>query len=213
MNSAWLKQLLSHPELTQMGHGQSESDSNLGLGWLYYAQVRISRPRHVVCIGSWRGFVPIVLARGLKDNGDNGRVTFIDPSMVDNFWADPEKTQQWFNSFGLDNIDHFRYTTQEFVQSDTYRRLPRVGILFVDGFHSAEQAKFDHEAFVHLLEPESCVFFHDGVRRKTSKIYGPDKAYEHTVCDYIDELRSRPELQVYDFGLADGVAMVARRIL
>lgn len=211
MNSVWLKQFLSHPELTKMGHGQSEKDLNIGLGWLYYAQVRITRPKHIVCIGSWRGFVPMVLARGLLDNAENGRLTFIDPSLVDDFWADPEKVRQWFASFGLDNIDHFRCTTQEFVNSDSYKQLAKVGILFIDGFHSAEQAKFDHEAFIHLLETESCVFFHDGVRRKQSDIYGSDKPYVHTVCDYIEELRSRPDLQVFDFTLADGVAMVSKR--
>lgn len=211
MNTEWLRKLLSNPDLTKMGHGQSESDLNIGLGWLYYAQVRILQPRHIVSIGSWRGFVPMVLAKALTDNAQNGRVTFIDPSMVDDFWADPEKVQHWFASFGLDNIDHFRCTTQEFISTDAYRQLAQIGILFVDGFHSAEQAKFDHEAFMHLLEPQSCVFFHDGVRKKNSRIYGSDKAYEHTVCDYIEELRARDELQVYDFSLADGVAMVGKR--
>ncbi len=154
----------------------------------------------------------MVLAKGLMDNAEDGRVTFIDPSMVDDFWSDAEKTKSWFTSFGLDNIDHYRCTTQEFVQTEAYKQLPSLGVIFVDGFHSAEQARFDHEAFMHLLEPNGCVFFHDGVRKKNSEIYGSDRAYVHTVCDYIEELRLSPELQVYDFSLADGVAMVSRRI-
>ncbi len=153
----------------------------------------------------------MVLAKGLKDNAEQGRVTFIDPSMVDDFWRDPQRTTAWFAKFGLDNIDHFCCTTQEFVQTDHYRQLQAVGILFVDGFHSAEQARFDHEAFMHLLEPGGCVFFHDGVRRKISRIYGADRSYEHTVCDYMDELRSRRDLQVIDYPLSDGVAMVSTR--
>ncbi len=212
MDNQWLETFLADPKLLRMGHGQSASDLNLGLGWLYYAQVRILKPKHIVCIGSWRGFAPMVLAKGLADNAEGGRVSFIDPSMVDNFWADADKTRQWFASFGLDNIDHFRCTTQEFVESAAYRQMREVGILFVDGFHSAEQARFDHEAFMHLLEPGACVFFHDGVRKKNSGIYGADKAYVHTVCDYIDELRSRTDLQVFDFPLADGVAIVSSRI-
>lgn len=212
MDSEWLKALLSEPTLQKMGHGQTEADLNLGLGWLYYAQVRILRPKHVVCIGSWRGFAPMVLAKGLADNGENGRVTFIDPSMVDDFWADADKTRKWFASFGLDNIDHFRYTTQEFVQTEAYSQLQPIGVLFVDGFHSAEQARFDHEAFAHSMAPESCILFHDGVRRKKSGIYGADRMYVHTVCDYIEELRARADLQVMDFPLADGVAMVSRRV-
>ncbi len=211
MDNNWLKKFLSHPDLIKMGHGQCETDSNIGLGWLYYAQVRILRPLHIVCIGSWRGFVPMVLAKGLVDNAQNGRVTFIDPSLVDDFWIDTEKVRLWFTSFGLDNIDHFRYTTQEFVNTEWYRKMSNIGILFVDGFHSADQAKFDYEAFEHLLVPGGCAFFHDAVRKKISGIYGFDKAYEHTVCDYIKKLRSNEDLQVYDFSLADGVAMVSKR--
>lgn len=211
MNTEWLKMVLAEPKLVLMGHGQSVLDLNLGLGWLYYAQVRILRPQHIVCIGSWRGFAPMVLAKGLADNAENGRVTFIDPSMVDDFWTDAEKTRKWFASFGLHNIDHFCCTTQEFLQTEAYARLPKLGIVFVDGFHSAEQARFDHEAFAHLLEPNGCVFFHDGVRKKQSKIYGADREYVHTVCDYIAELRSREDLQVFDFPLSDGVSMVSKR--
>lgn len=212
MDNQWLRTLLSNPLLTKMGHGQTESNLNLGLGWLYYAQVRILQPKHIVCVGSWRGFAPMVLAKGLRDNGEGGRVTFIDPSLVDDFWAHPGKVRAWFSSFGLDNIDHFKGTTQEFVVSSRYKKLPKVGILFIDGFHSADQARFDHEAFALLLEPNSCIFFHDGVRKKVSRIYGPERVYEHTVCDYVEELRLRNELQVFDFGLSDGVSMVSRRV-
>ena len=195
-----------------MGHGQSEQDLNLGLGWLYYAQVRINRPKHIVCIGSWRGFAPIVLAKGLQDNKEGGHLTFIDPSFVDDFWANPEKTKSWFMSFGIDNINHFRNTTQEFIETYAYRNLEKIGVLFIDGFHSAEQARFDHEAFKPYLTPDATVFFHDGVRKKISKIYGEEKSYEHTVCEYIKDLRSREEFQVVDFYLSDGVVMVSPRL-
>lgn len=212
MDPEWIEQLFSHHELLEMGHGQTPEDLNIGLGWLYYAQVRILRPRHVVCIGSWRGFAPMVLAKALLDNRQGGRLTFIDPSLVDDFWADPVRTQDWFRSFGIDNIEHHRCTTQDFVRSAAFGLLPAVGMLFVDGFHTAEQARFDHEAFMPLLEPDGCVFFHDAVRRKTSRIYGKDRHYEQTVCDYIGELRLRSDLQVMEFPLASGVALVSRRV-
>ena len=80
---AWIAKLLSAPEMLQMGHGQDAASQSLGLGWLYYGLARAMRPRTVVVIGSWRGFVPIVLGRALADNGDGGRVIFIDPSLVD----------------------------------------------------------------------------------------------------------------------------------
>ena len=208
MQKQWLDDLLGIPELRVMGHGQSAVDANLGLGWLYYAAVRMQRPRLAVCIGSWRGFVPLVLAKGLQDNGDGGRLVFIDPSMVDDFWAEPSTVQAWFARFGVDNIDHHRQTTQQFVVSNVYRQMRDVGLLFVDGMHTAEQARFDHEAFTPILLPGAPVFFHDGVRRRISRIYGAERAYEHTVVDYVDELKTRPELQVMDFAMDSGVALV-----
>jgi predicted O-methyltransferase YrrM len=208
MTDDWVKSVLGHEVLRAMGHGQRAVDANLGLGWLYYALVRMGRPTRVVCIGSWRGFVPIVLGRGLRDNGEGGRVTFIDPSLVDEFWMDPERTREWFESFGLDNIDHHCVSTEEFIVTDVYRALGSIGLWFVDGYHSAEQARFDHEAFAQRLSDDAVVIFHDSVRPHSSGIYGEDKRYIHTVHRYMDELKRRPHLQVMDFPLASGVTIV-----
>jgi predicted O-methyltransferase YrrM len=212
MDKDWIESLLSVPELRKMGHGQSAADANLGLGWLYYAEVRMQRPQLAVCIGSWRGYVPLVLAKGLQDNGNGGRLVFIDPGLVDNFWADATRVQAWFARFGVHNIEHHRQTTQQFVQSAAWQTLGEVGLLFVDGMHTAAQARFDHEAFAPLLAAQAPVFFHDGVRRMMSGIYGQDQAYEHTVVDYVEQLRQRPDLQVMEYALDSGVALV-RQVL
>ena len=181
-----------------------------GWGWLYYGLARVVRPARAVCIGSWRGFVPIVLGQALKDNGEGGRITFIDPSLVDDFWTDPQRTRAWFESFGLDNVEHHRLTTQEFVATEAYRGLGTVGLLFVDGYHTAEQARFDHEAFADRLADDACVFFHDSTRPQKSGMYGKDKRYVHSVHSYMDELKRRPELQVIDFPYDSGVTLVRR---
>lgn len=212
MTQDWVESVLAHPALLAMGHGQRQEDRNLGLGWLYYALGRIVRPATIVCIGSWRGFVPIVLGQALRENGQGGRVVFIDPSLVDEFWVDPKRTREWFESFGLDNVVHHCVTTQEFVVSDAYRNLGPVGLLFIDGYHSAEQARFDHEAFVPRLAEEAVVLFHDSIRPHSSGIYGDDKRYEHTVHRYIDELKRRPHLQVMDFPFASGVTLVCATV-
>lgn len=212
MDKQWLDDLLAVPELRGMGHGQALADANLGLGWLYYAEVRIQRPRLAVCIGSWRGFVPLVLGKALQDNGDGGRLIFIDPSLVDDFWTDPPRVKAWFARFGLHNVEHHRQTTQQFALSDAFRALTAVDLLFVDGLHTAEQARFDHETFEPLLTPQAPVFFHDGVRRMTSRVYGPDRAYVHTVVDHVQQLRQRADLQVMEYALGSGVAVV-RRVL
>ncbi len=208
MTTDWIEKLFANPDMLTMGHGQRKEDLNLGLGWLYYGLVRAMRPRQAVCIGSWRGFVPITIGQAMKDNNEGGQVLFIDPSLVDEQWADADRTRAWFAGYGLDNIRHVRMTTQTFVDSTEYQALGPVDLLFVDGFHSAEQARFDHEAFVGLLSADAMVLFHDSVRRMTSRIYGEARPYEHTVVDYIEQLKSRHDLQVMDFHLDSGVTLV-----
>lgn len=210
MDEAWLDKVFAQPDLLRMGHAQSAEDRNLGLGWLYYALARALRPGHVVCIGSFRGFVPMLFARAMQDNGGAGRVTFVDPSLVDDFWAEPEAVRDWFAGFGLDNVDHYRMTTQDFAAAGRVAELPPVDVLFVDGLHTAEQARFDHETFLPRLTDEAIVLFHDSVLARESLIYGEDRPYTYSVCDYMAELRARDELQVFDLPVESGLTLVRR---
>ena len=193
-----------------MGHFQRVEDSNLGLGWIYYGLARAIRPKKVVVIGSYRGFVPLVLGKALADNGDHGEVIFIDPSFVDDFWKDTERVQEYFEKFGVTNIQHFLTTTQEFVRSTTYRSLESLGMVFVDGYHSEQQARFDYEAFERLLAPEGVVLFHDTAKCDITKIYGSEQAYERRVKYFIDELKKEANLQVFDLPLDQGVTLVRK---
>ncbi|MBC8127150.1 MAG: class I SAM-dependent methyltransferase, partial [Gloeobacteraceae cyanobacterium ES-bin-144] len=88
MNNHWLKKIFNTRDLLQMGHMQHVDDENLGMGWLYYAIARMYRPHRIVCIGSWRGFVPMMFAKAMIDNQCDGELIFIDPSMADDFWTD-----------------------------------------------------------------------------------------------------------------------------
>jgi predicted O-methyltransferase YrrM len=206
----WINALFETKDLVRMGHHQRVEDANLGLGWLYYALARILRPSRIVVIGSFRGFVPLVFSKALADNGEEGRVWFIDPSFVDDFWKDPSKVRKFFADFGADNVEHFLMTTQQFVASEKYRSLAEVGIIFVDGYHSEEQARFDYEAFRDLLSAEGVVLFHDSVRVRTSRMYGPDRLYEHRVKCFVDTLKKDCSLQVFDLPFGDGVTLVRR---
>ena len=210
MSTDWLAKLLQNPDLCRMGHGQRLADLNLGLGWLYYALARIVRPRTVVVIGSWRGFVPLVFARALADNVEPGVVSFIDPSLVDPFWKDPAKVTAYFADFGAPNISHFLMTTQQFVASPAYKSLEPVDILFVDGYHSLEQARFDYEAFQGRMAPKGITLFHDSTAVMTSRLYGAERAYKYGVKDFIDVLKKDPQLQVFDLPFAQGVTLVRR---
>jgi predicted O-methyltransferase YrrM len=208
----WIDKLFQYEPLTRMGHAQRTGDLNLGLGWVYYALVRSLRPQRIVSIGSYRGFVPMVLARGLADNNEGGQVTFIDPSLVDSFWCDPRAVQEHFASFGLTNIQHHRLTTQEFVRTKAYAELADIGLVFVDGLHTEEQAEIDFEAFQDRLSPSGVVLFHDSISTRTSRIYGEDRAYQFTVKHFLDRLKQRPDWQVFDLQVADGLSLVRRSV-
>lgn len=207
MNS-WITALLGDPELRRMGHAQGGADNNLGLGWLYYGLARILRPTTVVVIGSYRGFVPLVFGRALADNGEGGQVHFIDPSMVDDFWTDAARVEAHFASHGLSNIRHYLATTQQFVGAPAFGELQSIGMVFIDGYHTEEQARFDYEAFQGRLSVNAIVLFHDSIRERSSRIYGEDRAYLHTVKRFVDALKRDPGLQVFDLPFGDGVTLV-----
>jgi len=205
----WVEQLLAEPDMLRMGHGQREDC--LGLGWIYYGLARALNPMQAVVIGSWRGFVPLVLGKALMDNGTGGRVTFIEPSFVDDFWVDSASVAGHFRRFGVDNIDHHYMTTEAFTSTRAFRDLSAIGILFIDGMHTYENARYDHEAFASKLAADAVVLFHDSIRVRTSRIYGNDKPYEHRVTDYIVELRGRGAFDILELPMADGVTLVRRR--
>lgn len=206
--TAWIGHLLEDPALRRMGHAQRLEDLNLGLGWIYYGLARVAQPQRIVVIGSYRGFTPLVFARALIDNGDGGRVTFIDPSLVDDFWRDPERVRMHFAGYGIDNIEHFCMTTQQFAESAALRELGEIDILLVDGYHSAEQARFDHQTFAQQLGSRGYALFHDGVRERLTHIYGRDKPYQHTVHHYMDALRRDPAWEVLTLPYGSGLCMV-----
>ena len=206
----WIAELFENPDLTKMGHGQRVEDLNLGLGWLYYSLARIVRPTRAVVIGSYRGFAPLVLGKALADNSEGGQVFFIDPSFVDDFWKDSQAVNDYFTSFGVTNIWHFLMTTQQFVESEGYSTLDQVGLVFVDGYHSEEQARFDYEAFEGLLAPGGVILFHDSVRVRQARLYGVHCTYEHRVKCFIDKLKGDPTLQIFDLPFAAGVTLVRK---
>lgn len=205
----WISKLFSDPDMVGMGHDQSQDDLNLGLGWIYYGLARTLRPKTVVVIGSYRGFVPLVLGKALQDNGQ-GEVIFIDPSLVDGFWKCPDCVKAHFATYGVHNIRHQPYTTQEFVDTETYRDLDNIGLLYIDGYHTAEFARFDHEAFADKMSANGVVLFHDSVRERRTRIYGDDLAYTHTVCHYMDELRADPKFEALSFPEGDGLTLVKK---
>lgn len=208
----WIDHLFQAPEMLDMGHQQRAADGNLGWGWLYYALARMMRPRQIVVIGSWRGFVPAVFAKGLADNRDAGEVLFIDPSFADDFWADADAVRRHFDGLGAARVRHVRATTREFVESEAYRELAGVGVVFIDGHHSYEHARYEFDAFEPKLAPDGIILLHDSARADVSLMYGDRAPYAYGVKYLVDDLRRRPDLAVFEFTAAPGVALVGRRV-
>jgi predicted O-methyltransferase YrrM len=206
----WVAKLLAQEDFLRMGHHQRAEDGNLGLGWLYYALGRILRPSRAVVIGSFRGFVPLILGKALADNAEGGEVWFIDPSLVDDFWKEPEAVQTHFGEFGVKNIRHFLMTTQEFAASESYGALGEVGLVFIDGYHSEEQVRFDYATFENHLSPQGIILLHDSMAVRISKMYGAERAYEHRVKCFVDGLKKDAGLQVFDFPFGRGVTLVRK---
>lgn len=208
----WIATLFEHPNLLRMGHGQRADDQNLGLGWLYYALARIVRPATVVVIGSYRGFAPLVFARALADNAEGGQLHFIDPSLVDDHWKNAAAVRAYFDSFGAVNITHYCMTTQEFVAAPAGRELEPPGLVLIDGYHTADQARFDFNAFADRLAPQGIVLLHDSVWRQLSPMYGPGRQYIRDVVDFVAELKADPAWQVFDLPFGEGVSLVRRAV-
>jgi len=204
----FIRRLYSDPTMLRMGHSQRREDLNLGLGWIYYALGRIIRPSRAVVIGSLRGFAPSVIAKSMLDNVEGGEVLFIDPSYVDEFWADPAEVEAYFRRLGTPNVRHFRCTTQEFMATPTYVELSDVGLLMIDGLHTAEQARLDYLAFLEKLAGSAVVLFHDSVQQRVSSIYGKDKAYAHTVYMFMERLKTTPGLELFTLPFGDGLTLV-----
>lgn len=207
---AWIAALCERPELLRMGHQQRAGDLNLGLGWIYYGLARVVRPARAVVVGSWRGFAPLVFGRALQDNTEDGEVIFIDPSLVDDFWVDPARVRAHFAGLGVHNVRHVRMTTAQFRASGEVAALDPVGLVLIDGWHTAAQARFDFETFEPVLAPDAIVLLHDSVAIGTSSCYGPGREYERDVVRYVDELRARPGLQVFDLPFGAGLTLVRR---
>ena len=207
----FVSDLFSRPDMLRMGHGQRLEDRNLGLGWLYYALGRVLRPARAVVIGSYRGFVPGVIARALLENQEGGEVHFVDPSLADDFWSDPGAVASHFEGLGTPNVRHHRHTTQSFLETEAFAQLDGVGLLMVDGLHTAQQAGFDYQSFLPKLTPDAVTLFHDSTIRRTSTFYGDDRAYEHSVCDLMERIRADAGLELFTLPVASGLSMVRGR--
>lgn len=140
-------------------HEEKKYDS-IGYGYIYYGLVRIYRPKIIVCIGSARGFAPIVFAHGCKDNKD-GKVYFVDPSYFDKFWCYPDIVKIHFNKVYLNEtwIETYCMTNKEFYNK--FNDKLQIDLLFIDGADDKENVYFDFYKIGNLVKKDGFILIHD----------------------------------------------------
>ncbi len=156
------------------GLSQEASADDLGFGNLYYALVRMLRPRHVLVIGSGYGFSPAIMALALRDNG-LGHLSFVDPSMDGDRdglnsahggtgqWDTPEAAAQHFSCAGVPTgiVTHYKETNQQFFSHWAERGLPPIDLALIDGAHDEGNASYDLAMVMEHLQLPAYVLMHD----------------------------------------------------
>jgi hypothetical protein len=225
MDKNWLDKFFSYKDLFPNRTGQAPVEAgapfwggrynynekkdikskNLGLGWIYYAVTRLYKPKMTVVIGSGKGFLPIIIAKGIKDNNNGGICHFIDPSYDDDFWKNPAKNKQWFNVFGEREIlKHHLFTTEEFTKTGLYKKTKKIDLLCIDGSHFYEFVKIDFNSFKNKLNKRALIIFHDSISRsKNPKWSGPRK--------FLTELLTDKNFQSFDFKFGAGLTLVQKK--
>jgi predicted O-methyltransferase YrrM len=213
LDSRLLADILRHAK--PLGHHEDPTTLNLGFGFLYYALVRMLRPRHVVVVGSGYGFSVVCLALGLNDN-DGGALSFVDPSYSllrhgplhtvggASQWDDPESVRAHFGRFGVaDRVTHFKMTSAEFFAGYAARGLPGIDLAFIDGNHSYEDVRHDFLAALGHMHRNAYVLLHD------TNIYVREFLGHAGVKRWLKVVEREPDrFQAVDFPFASGVALV-----
>jgi predicted O-methyltransferase YrrM len=213
LNPDLIREIFAHAR--PLGHHETREDLNLGFGYLYYALVRMLRPKHVLVVGSGFGFSVVCLALGLKDNG-NGRLTFVDPSysvLTDgpfktvggtSQWDDPDKVARHFARFGVAQVlTHYRLRSDEFFSRYSELALPDIDLAFIDGSHAYQDVRQDFVSTLRHARKNSYVLLHD------TNIYVRELIRHAGVKRWLKEVKREKELfELIDFPFASGVAIV-----
>jgi predicted O-methyltransferase YrrM len=198
-----------------LGHHESADNLNLGFGYLYYALVRMLRPKHVLVIGSGFGFSVVCLALALKDN-TKGQLSFVDPSysvLSDGpfktvggtaQWDDPEKVVRHFARFGVEHlVTHHRLRSDEFFARYGGSGLPPIDVAFIDGSHAYDDVREDFLSTLLRARRNSYILLHD------TNIYIREMVRHAGVKRWLRVVqRHRDLFELVDFPFASGVAIV-----
>jgi hypothetical protein len=188
------------------GMAQADDRSgNLGLGYLYYGVARCYLPKLALCVGSGYGFTFILVARGVQENRNGGRVICVDrgDGPEDSPWGGvgywnrpiPEILAEFEGRYGLTNIEFRRESVEETFNA-LEERGERVGMFVHDADHSLPNVEHDFGRFLKVADVEWVALFHDAVSPEPSG-----------VSPFLENLRGAG-YQVFVFPQPAGLALV-----
>ncbi|MEA2056535.1 MAG: class I SAM-dependent methyltransferase [Patescibacteria group bacterium] len=148
------------------GHKADSKTGNLGYGAIHYSLINITNPERVLCVGSYKGFIPAICTLACRDN-NRGMVDFVDAgydSEDENDWGGEGVWREcnpveYFKPFHLD-----KYLKLHVMKSDEFaKKFPekKFEYIYIDGDHSYEGVKADFEAFWPKLTEGGLILFHD----------------------------------------------------
>lgn len=167
------------------GHWVERDKGNLGFGYVHFGLIASQKPKRILCIGSQRGFVPVICALACKHN-KKGHVDFVDAGFDldhpkawsgDGFWTknDPKKhfgkvvSDKWITTYVM--------TTKDFAKK--YKR--EYDYIYIDGDHSYKGVKTDYQTFWPRLTKGGYMSFHDALAKgsfKKTYHFGVNKLWE-----------------------------------
>lgn len=119
------------------------------VGRLWYAMVMLLRPVHVLETGTYWGYSTSMIAAGLRDLGQGGVVTSIDPVEADHLWEGTALSRhvKWICARSQDVAADLKGTTFD--------------MLVLDSDHHYRTIMEELIAFEPLLKPGGVILLHD----------------------------------------------------
>ncbi len=147
------------------GHSVSRKNGDLGFGFFHFGLIAAHKPKRVLCVGSQKGFIPVICALACKSN-NKGHVDFVDAGFDEGhpkawsgigFWRKVNLNKH-FAKAGAENwITTHVLTTEDFAKKNKRR----YDYIYIDGDHSYEGVKRDYKIFWPLLNKGGFMAFHD----------------------------------------------------
>lgn len=148
------------------GHQVNYPSGHLGFGFFHYGLISAIKPKRVLCIGSQKGFVPVICALACKDN-KLGHVDFVDAGYKKGhpkawsgtgFWRTVNPRNHFAFLLGSGWISVYVMTSDKFVKKYPNRRY---SYIYIDGDHTFQGVQKDFNLLWPKLSKGGFMAFHD----------------------------------------------------